>query len=306
MPAAAAGPSAGAFEQNRKYLLGLAYRMLGSLAEAEDVVQEAWLRWQSAAHNEVASPRGFLRKIATRLCLDQLKSARARREEYVGPWLPEPVAEGPGRGESEPMLDRDVTMGLMLALERLTPPQRAAFLLHDMFDVPFSEIAETLGQSEGACRQHAARARREVRGARRRFEVDFAAADRLTGAFLKAARDGDEGALKAILAEDVVIYSDGGGIRPAARNLITGLDRAARFFLGLRRKLGDQLPPIVYRGRINASPGFITLEKDGLPQAFIVEAGGGKITAIYIVRNPEKLRLLPVAAAFDGSDRRTD
>jgi RNA polymerase sigma-70 factor, ECF subfamily len=292
--AAAAGADDGAFEQNRKYLLGLAYRMLGSLSEAEDIVQESWLRWRRASRDEVASPRAFLRRIATRLCLDQLKSARARREEYVGPWLPEPIAADGGGGETEPMLDRDLTMGLMLALERLTPPQRAAFLLHDMFDVPFAEIAETLGQSEAAARQHAARARQQVRDARRRFDVDLAAADRLTDAFLKAARDGDAEALKKILAEDVIVYSDGGGIRPAARNPIVGLDRTLRFFLGLRRKMGGQLPQLIYRGLINASPGFITLERDGLPQAFVIEAQGGRISAIYIVRNPEKLRLLPV------------
>jgi RNA polymerase sigma-70 factor (ECF subfamily) len=297
--AAAAGADDGAFEQNRKYLLGLAYRMLGSLSEAEDIVQESWLRWRRAGRDEVASPRAFLRRIATRLCLDQLKSARARREEYVGPWLPEPLVP---EAEAEPMLDRDITMGLMLALERLTPPQRAAFLLHDMFDVPFAEIAETLGQSETAARQHAARARQQVRAARRRFEVDLAAADRLTDAFLKAARDGDAEALKKILAEDVIVYSDGGGIRPAARNPIVGLDRTLRFFLGLRRKMGDQLPQLLYRGRINTSPGFITLERDGLPQAFVIEAERGRISAIYIVRNPEKLRLLPVRAPDPAPD----
>jgi RNA polymerase sigma-70 factor (ECF subfamily) len=283
----------GLFEQHRPYLLGLAYRMLGSRAEAEDVVQEAWLRWQRADHKSVAAPRAFLRRIATRLCLDQLKSARVRREQYVGPWLPEPVAGGPDHPETA-MLDRDVTMGLMLALERLTPAQRAAFLLHDMFDVPFAEIADTLGQSEAAVRQHATRARRQVRESRRRFAVDSAAADRLTDAFLKAARDGDADALKRLLAENVIVHTDGGGVRPAARNLITGLDKTLRFLLGLRKKHGDILPKIVWRGRINAAPGFITMEKDGLPQATVIESDGERITAIYIVRNPEKLRMLPV------------
>lgn len=284
----------GLFEQHRGFLLGLAYRMLGSRAEAEDIVQEAWLRWQGADRASVAAPRAFLRRIATRLCLDQLKSARVRREEYVGPWLPEPVAAGPDPEEIEAMLDRDVTMGLMLALERLTPAQRAAFLLHDMFEVPFTEIADTLGQSEAACRQHATRARRQIRDSRKRFAVDSAAADRLTDAFLKAAREGDAEALKRLLADDVIIHTDGGGIRPAARNLITGLDKTLRFLVGLRRKYGSFTPEIVWRGRINAAPGYITIESDGLPQATVIESDGKKITAIYIVRNPEKLRLLPV------------
>ena len=296
MPRSVAAGVDATFEQNRSSLLGLAYRMLGSLAEAEDVVQEAWLRWQAAALTEIVSPRAFLRKVVTRLCLDQLKSARMRREEYVGPWLPEPLAAG--AHDAEPVLDRDVTMGLMLALERLTPAQRAAFLLHDVFDVPFGEIASILGQSTEACRQNAARARRLIRQSGKRFEPDYAEADRLTDAFLRAARDGDAGALERLLADNIVIHADGGGIRPAARNLIAGQDRAIRFLLGVRRKWGDHLSRIVHRGRINAAPGFVTVEPDGLPQVTVIEAAGGRITALYVIRNPAKLRRLP-AFPFD-------
>lgn len=291
--ASAAEPPERVFERHRPHLLGLAYRMLGSRAEAEDVVQEAWLRWQGAGTAAVEAPRPFLRKIATRLCLDQLKSARARREHYVGPWLPEPVAGDLAVEEHEPMLDRDITMSLLLALERLTPPQRAAFLLHDMFDLPFREIADILGETEPACRKLAERARRQVRASGRRFDVDREAAERLTEAFLAAARAGDADALKRILAEDVVVYTDGGGKRPAALNVIEGRDRALRLFLGLRSK-ATELPRVLYRGPINASPGFITMEQDGLPQATILEMAGGRIGAVYVVRNPDKLRLLPV------------
>lgn len=295
MPAAAASDT-GVFERHRRELKALAYRMLGSLAEAEDIVQETWLRWRRARQadrdDDIAAPRAFLRRIATRLCLDQLKSARARREAYVGPWLPEPVID-PEAGEVA-MTDRDVTMGLMLALERLTPPQRAAFLLHDLFDMPFAEVAEALGQEEATARQHAARGRRLVRAARKRFDADYAEAERLTDAFLKASREGDAGTLKRILADDVVIYADGGGKRPAARNLIRGLDRAVRLLVGLAGKFGGAPAEIAYRGPINAAPGFVTIEADGLPQATVIEAAGGRIRAVYIVRNPEKLRLLPV------------
>jgi RNA polymerase sigma-70 factor (ECF subfamily) len=196
------------------------------------------------------------------------------------------------------MIDRDVTIGLMLALERLTPPQRAAFLLHDMFDVPFAEVAEALDQSEETCRQHAARARAQVRAARKRFHVDYRDAERLRDAFLEAARRGDVEALKKLLADDVVFYSDGGGIRPAALHPIHGADRAARLFAGLSRKYGGDWPEPVWRGRINAEPGYVTLEPDGMPQATIIEARDGRITAIYIVRNPEKLHMF----ALKGTD----
>ena len=284
-----------AFVRNRTYLLGLAYRMLGSMAEAEDIVQETWLRWSKTVAEEVLNPRAFLRKVTTRLCLDHLKSARLRREEYVGPWLPEPVPDYAAAEIDGPVLADDITMGLLLALERLTPPERATFLLHDMFEVPFAEIAAILDKTETACRQLATRARKQVQASRKRFTADRAAAERLTTAFLKAARDGDAEALKALLAEDVVIYSDGGGKRPAALNLLKGADRALRFLVGLHRKRGGVAPEILYRGRINAAPGFITLEPDGLPQAVSVEVEGARIVALYIVRNPEKLRLVRVA-----------
>ena len=280
------------FQRHRPYLLGIAYRMLGSLSEAEDIVQEAWIRWNRTAVEDVEQPRAFLRQVVTRLSLDHLKSARLRREEYVGPWLPEPLPDFLAAEIEEPILADDITMGLLLALERLSPPERAAFLLHDVFEVPFAEISAILGKPEAACRQLAARGRKRVRESRQRFDADRATAERLTTAFFKATRDGDAEALKAILAEDVVIYTDGGGKRPAARNVISGADRVTRFFVGLHRKREGAPPEIIYRGGINAAPGFITLEPDGLPQAVSVEVHEGRIAAVYIIRNPEKLRLL--------------
>ena len=203
---AAADP---AFEAQRPMLLRVAYRMLGSMSDAEDVLQDAWLRWAAGDRDEVRSPGAFLRRMVTRLCLDQLKSARTRREEYAGPWLPEPEVE------SEPV--DDVTLPLMLALERLSPLERAAFLLHDVFGESFEEIGAALGRDAAACRQLASRARRNVQAERPRFPVERDDGRRIVDAFLAASRSGDTAALGALLAQDVSFHADGGGKRPAGR-----------------------------------------------------------------------------------------
>src|SRR3954454_5899397 len=189
-----------AFEAHRGHLLGLAYRMLGSVAEAEDVVQEAYLRWHEANTDGVSDPRAYLARVVTRLGLDHLKSARVRREHYVGPWLPEPVvdADALSAGTASEYAD-DVTVALLLALERLSPLERAAFLLHDVFDLDFAEVARTLGRSEAACRQLASRARTHLREARPRFTAPPEAGERLAGAFLRAARSGEVTALAQLL-----------------------------------------------------------------------------------------------------------
>ncbi|PWG02311.1 sigma-70 family RNA polymerase sigma factor [Sphingosinicella humi] len=284
------GDGASLFEANRKFLLGLAYRMLGSLAEAEDVVQDSYLRWQAADRKAVASPRAFLSTIATRLSLDRLKSARAQREQYVGPWLPEPIVdEGPLPGEAIELAD-DLSYSLLLALERLSPLERAAFLLHDVFDLDYGEVAEALQRSEASCRQLAARARKNIRAARPRYRAKREEAERLATAFLKASREGDAEALKSLLAEEVELHTDGGGLRPAALNVISGRDKIIAFFSGFARKGGGVLPEILHVGVINAAPGIVTLEPDGLPQTTALEVEDGRIKAIYVVRNPEKLR----------------
>ena len=204
------------FDPLRPKLMRVAYRMLGSVADAEDVLQEAFIRWMGADRSGVREPEAFLRRTVTRLCLDQLKSARRQRETYVGPWLPDPVLE-----EEE---EEDVTLPLMLALERLSPLERAAFLLHDVFGLGFEEVAATIQRDPAACRQLAARARTHVREARPRFQLEKQRGLELAEAFFSASRSGDMQALGALLAADVSVYADGGGKRPAAMQPIVGFD----------------------------------------------------------------------------------
>jgi RNA polymerase sigma-70 factor, ECF subfamily len=293
----AAADRAGAeeFEPHRRHLTGLAYRMLGSLAEAEDAVQEAYLRWHATDQRKVADARAFLSKTVTRLCLDQLKSARVRRETYVGPWLPEPLLEESGLVvETASDYAHDLSVALMLALERLSPLERAAFLLHDVFDMDFAQVAETLGRGEAACRQLAARAREHVRAARPRFPFRPDEGARLAEAFMAAARSGDAGALARLLTADAALHSDGGGKKRAALNVIHGRDKIAAFFAGLVRKETSAITAIRVRpARINGLPGFVAVEPDGTVQTIALEIAGAEIAAIYVVRNPDKLRHVP-------------
>jgi len=282
------GDAADQFQPLRPGLVRLAYRMLGSIAEAEDVVQEAYIRWHQADRSAVREPGAFLSKTVTRLCLDILKSARVRRETYIGPWLPEPVLD-PG-GEEE--MSEDLSLTLMMALERLSPLERAAFLLHDVFGLGFDEVAATLDRDPAACRQLAARARKNVRGERPRYAIDREEGERMTDAFFAASRSGDLTALRDLLAENVVAYTDGGGIRNAALNPLFGPRRVAGLFMGVARKTGHQLPPVLYKGLINGLPGFVTLEQDGMVQTTTLDIEDGRVVGIYIVRNPDKLRHL--------------
>jgi RNA polymerase sigma-70 factor, ECF subfamily len=282
--------SAASFEPHRSHLMGLAYRMLGSMADAEDSVQEAYLRWRGADRGKVENPRAFLSRVVTHLCLDQLKSARSRRETYVGPWLPEPVLDDAGlQAETASDYAHDLSVALMLTLERLSPLERAAFLLHDVFEVGFAEIAATLGRSETACRQLAARGRSHVQAARPRYRPSAEEAARLLAVFKQAAESGNSAGLAAFLADDVVLLSDGGGKRAAALNPIRGADHVIRLFEGLTRKA----PPGEFRLRaapINGMPGFVVAEPGGGVQTIALDIENGKISAIYLVRNPDKLR----------------
>lgn len=269
-------------EEHRRFLVGLAYRMLGSLAEAEDVVQDAYLRTRDAAPEEtIEKPRAYLARVVTNLCLDRLKSARARREEYVGTWLPEPVVEDPAAPLAE-----DLSVALLMVLERLSPLERAAFLLHDIFDMDYADVARTLERSEAACRQLASRAREHVREARPQVAPPDQHADEIVHAFVSAAATGDVAQLASLLAEDAVLYTDGGGKRRAALNPIYGRDKIARFFDGVRTK--NPFPTQITPARINGLPGFV-LEVDGQPETMAFEIHGRAITAIYGVRNPDKL-----------------
>lgn len=268
--------------------------MLGSVSEAEDIVQEAWLRWAAKAES-VDAPAAYLTRIVTRLCLDQLKSARARRETYIGAWLPEPLME---TTEPDETIADDLTLTLMLAMERLSPLERAAFLLHDVFGVALTDIATTLEREPAAVRQLAARARKHVRDARPRFTVDASEADRIARAFFTASRDGDAAALSALLARDVAIYSDGGGKVIAFRNIVRGIDRALRLFAGLKRK-NASMPTLLRTATIDGLPGYVSVDRGDVLQTTALDVRDGRIAAIYIVRNPDKLRHL--AAAFDTS-----
>jgi RNA polymerase sigma-70 factor (ECF subfamily) len=284
MAEAANEDAAADFDPLRPKLVRVAYRMLGSVADAEDAVQEAFIRWMRTDRSEVREPEAFLRRTVTRLCLDQLKSARRQRETYIGPWLPDPVVED----EEE----EDVTLPLMLALERLSPLERAAFLLHDVFGLGFEEVAATIQRDLAACRQLASRARSHVREARPRFQIDKQRGIELAEAFFTASRSGDMKTLGAMLAADVSIHSDGGGKRPAAMKPIVGFDAVMKVhesLVTLFRKGGSKL---IRAGFINGLPGFITLEADGEIQTTALEIEDGKVAAIYVVRNPDKLRHL--------------
>jgi RNA polymerase sigma-70 factor, ECF subfamily len=275
--------AAASFNPLRPKLMRVAYRMLGSVADAEDVIQEAFIRWMKADRDEVREPEAFLRRTVTRLCLDQLKSARRQRETYVGPWLPDPVV-----GEEE----EDVALPLMLALERLSPLERAAFLLHDVFGLEFEEVAATIQRDPAACRQLATRARGHVREARPRFQVDKRRGLELAEAFFAASRSGDMKALGAMLAADVSVHADGGGKRPAAMEPTVGFEAVMKLHEYLAAQFQNNSSKLVHAGFVSGLPGFITLEADGELQTTALEIENGKVAAIYVVRNPDKLRHL--------------
>src|SRR5580692_9997868 len=278
--------AAATFDPLRPRLIRIAYRMLGSVADAEDTVQEAFLRWLDADRDAVREPEAFLRRVVTRLCLDHLKSARHRRETYIGPWLPEPVVE-----TADDEID-DVTLPLMLAMERLSPLERAAFLLHDVFGLGFDEVAATIKRDTAACRQLAARARNHVRDERPRFKLEKQRGIELANAFYTASRSGDMSALGAMLAADVSVHADGGGKRSASPDPILGFDEVMKLHAYLAKQFQTQQSKLVRTGFINGLPGFVTLEADGELQTTTLDIEDGRITAIYVVRNPDKLRHL--------------
>lgn len=279
---------------HRGRLLGLAYRMLGSRSDAEDVVQDAYLRFAGAP--DVRNPEAFLITVVTRLCLDRLKSAKARREIYVGPWLPEPVFDADGlSADAATELADDLSFALLLALDRLSPLERAAFLLHDVFDMPFAEVAAMIDRTEVACRQLATRARRAVRDERPAPAAPSDSHARLLSAFSEAVASGDVSRLAGLLREDAIAMTDGGGRKFAALNPIRGADKIARFFIGLASKNAGHDIRIEPR-MINGTVGALLYMDGELDHSFSIAIDGDRIAAIYVVRNPDKLRHVPASA----------
>ncbi|WP_064745418.1 RNA polymerase sigma factor SigJ [Pseudonocardia acaciae] len=283
-------------EEHRAHLVGVGYRMTGSLADAEDAVQEAWLRLNRLAdyeRAEIEDQRAWLTTVVARLCLDRLRSATARRESYVGPWLPEPLVSAPHDDDPLASLVRDegIRMAAMVVLERLTPPQRVAFVLHDALALPFGEIAAVLGCSPDAARQHASRARRVLADAQPPPRADAAEQRRLLGAFTDALGRGDADALVSLLHPDAVLINDSGGLTPAARREVHGATKVARLLVGLLHRYG---PENMFKGwapvLVNGEQGHVSGGHGGVPESVnVFSVRDGLIVALYGVLNPAKL-----------------
>ncbi|MFE5597215.1 RNA polymerase sigma-70 factor [Streptomyces sp. NPDC056549] len=280
------------FEEHRPMLLGVAYRMLGRTADAEDVVQEAWLRWTAADRAAVREPRAFLVRITTRLAVDRLRQAQARRESYIGPWLPEPLVTdfGPAVPDTaeRALLADSVSLAVLVVLESLSPLERAVFVLREAFGFPFGEIATALDRSEAAVRQLAGRARRHVDEGRPRYDVDPAERRDLTQRFLSAATGGDLGELLALLAPDVRLVGDSGGKSKAPLRIIESADKVGRFLAAVTQG-GEALYEVRFL-ELNGAPAVLVLA-DGKPDSvFQVETRDGRVQCVYIIRNPDKLQ----------------
>ncbi|MFE9191417.1 RNA polymerase sigma factor SigJ [Micromonospora sp. NPDC007208] len=288
MTTKAAAEAAGALEAHRPMLLGLAYRLLGSRHDAEDVLQEAYLRWLGVDRARVDEPRRYLSRVVTRLALDRLRARQAARETYVGTWLPEPVPTAPSPfGPLDRVELRDsLSTALLHVLERLTPPERAVYVLHTAFDLPYAEIAEILDRSAADCRQLYHRASERVRQEQRRFTASRPERERLLDAFLAAARDGDLARLTDLVAADATAWNDGGGRVRAALNPVTGADRIARFYAGVygpRHRV--TMDPI----ELNGEPAVLITRSNGSRYTLTIAAADGRITGIYVVGNPAKV-----------------
>ncbi len=281
------------FEEQRPLLFGVAYRMLGSAAEAEDIVQDAYLRYQAVPRHEIRNERSFLVTIVSRLCLDHLKSARVQREQYMGPWLPEPILtnEADWRIAPEGLIDlrESVSMAFMVMLETLAPVERAVLLLHDVFDYSHAEVAPIVGKSEPACRQVLKRARERIAGRKRRHAPAEEDQQRLLTEFLAAATTGNVTALVEALTEEAIAYSDGGGKVAAAINPVYGADRVARLSLALPRKEGADRIEVL---ELNGQPAVVTWLGHRLTNAVSLCFDGDRVAAVYVQRNPDKLRRL--------------
>ncbi|KGM39177.1 hypothetical protein JY96_01795 [Aquabacterium sp. NJ1] len=311
------------FEQHRRFLRGLAYRMLASVAEAEDAVQDCWLRWRDVAHDDIASPRAFLAQTVTRLCLDRLTSAQMRREQYVGVWLPEPWIDDPDTaqaGADEALaMAQNLEIAFLLVLQRLTPAERAVFLLNEVFDWDFDAIAQVLDKSPAACRQLASRAKRQLAQAsasavgqadtpirQRRLSPtrDAAQATRIASAFARALQLGDVQALADTLAQDVVFMADGGGKVNSVPYPLQGADKVAKVLTGFAR-LWQQAVGLVQPAWINAMPGAVFHGPDGqVIQTLTLDISEeGLVSGVYVMRNPDKLQHVLAAVITARGDQ---
>jgi RNA polymerase sigma-70 factor (ECF subfamily) len=278
------------FEGERRRLTGVAYRMLGRWSEAEDAVQDAYLRWQAADHDAIEQPGAWLTTVVVRLCLDRLRRAKASREVYVGPWLPEPVLTAEGgerRDEETASFAQDLSLGLMVVLERLGPEERAAFILREAFDSSYAEIAAALGKNETAVRQMISRARERVRAERPRFQADPETHRQLLGQFTAAVAANDASALLGMLKSDVRFVSDGGGKRPAALRVLNTAQEVAQLILHLAGAKGGprEIKPVV----LNGIPSLWFIDGQGFETAMQFDIADGRIQSIFVQRNPDKL-----------------
>ena len=285
------------FELHRQKLFGVAYRMLGSASEAEDVVQDAWLRYDAAAKDSIRSPEAFLTTIVTRLCLDRLKSARATREEYVGPWLPEPLlTDGRAGPEQSAALAESVSLAFMVLLETLSPEERASFLLREVFEYDYESIAEMLKTTPANCRQLFHRAKVHLQDRKPRFREDARRKHELVGRFLAALRDGDAAGFTSVLTDDVGLWSDGGGKVLAARRPIFGRDHVIQLMIGIRRtasSMGYDLAQLAMQiVDVNGEPALALRMAGRVDSIYTFEFAADGITALRIIRNPDKLRYI--------------
>jgi RNA polymerase sigma-70 factor (TIGR02957 family) len=287
------------FEEHRGLLVAVAYRILGSVTDAEDAVQEAYLRWSGVDHSEIRDPRAFLVRVTTRLAIDRLRRARTRRESYVGPWLPEPILTRQDPAEEVTMAE-SVSMAMLVVLETLSPLERAVFVLREAFGMPHAEIAEVLGRREEAVRQLARRAREHVRERRTRFEADHDERRRVTERFLEATTSGDVGALMAVLSPGVELVADGGGKAPAPLRPVRGAQKVARFLLAVttERKTAHFLESVgsqpseevrVHLAPVNGEPGLVITAGNEPISALVLDVSDGLVQTIRLVANPEKL-----------------
>ena len=279
------------FTSTRPLLFSIAYRMLGSVADAEDLVQDAYLRWQEAPETDVREPRAYLATIVTRLAINQLRSARSQRESYVGPWLPEPLVTDHAPDPSEPVeLAESLSMAFLVMLERLSPIERAVLLLRDVFDFDYAEIARIVDKSEANCRQLLSRAKKHVVADEARFDADREQAARLTQRFTEASGAGDLEGMLAVLAEDITLWADGGGkVKGAALKPIHGADAVARFVIGRTAQFATA-DRTTRPAEINGQPGFVVYASGRPLTALVFHVRDGRIQTIYAVGNPDKLR----------------